>query len=74
MIFHSSTIEAFVNIMKNLEAANDDLFHQYTKLYDLGKDNEVQEQHPHYWEAERQIEKARDAVSLLISDMLTRED
>ena len=74
MIYHSSIAQGFVNIMKDIEAINESLETQYSKVYNTNRINDEDNEHKLYSEAQMQVCKAYDAVALLLSDILTHED
>lgn len=74
MIYHSSIAQGFVNIMKDIEAINESLETQYSKVYNTNRINNEDNEHKLYSEAQMQVCKAYDAVALLLSDILTREE
>ena len=67
MIFPTSSIQGFVNIMKSLESINKELENQYCKLYGDLSDNEPDE---NFSSAQLQINRAYDEVATLLSKTL----
>lgn len=74
MIYPTSIAQGFVNIMKDIEAINENLETQYNGIHNTSRINDEDKEHNLYNEAQKQVCKAYDAVAILLSDILTRED
>lgn len=67
MIFSTSSIQGFIDIMKNLESVSQELENQYCKLYGDLSDNE---HHKSFSYAQLHINQAYDEVATLLSKTL----
>ena len=74
MIYRSSIVQGFANIMKDIEAINENLETQYNEIHNTSRINDEDKEHKLYNEAQKQVCKAYDAVASLLSDILIRED
>ena len=67
MIFPTSSIQGFIDIMKDLEKINERLASQYYKIYG---ESSNEDSHAGFSSAQMQVNRAYDEVASLLSEVL----
>lgn len=71
MIFPTSSIQGFLDIMKDLETINERISKQYYVLYG---ENGNEDSHSGFSTAQIEVNNAYDAVANLLSEVLTLKE